>query len=60
MKRIYLMIESCQDCGELYEDCYCDFIEFVEEENKDFVFEYAFESLSENNSQFRKIYPKYE
>jgi hypothetical protein len=60
MKRIYLMIESCQDCGELLDDCYCDLIELVEEDNKDFKFEYAFESLSENNSQFRKVYPKYE
>lgn len=54
------MIESCQDCGELLEDCYCDLIELVEEDNKDFKFEYAFESISENNSQFRKVYPKYE
>lgn len=54
------MIEMCVYCGELDEDCFCDFIEFIEEENKDFVFEYAFESISENNSQFRKVYPKYE
>lgn len=54
------MIDMCQDCGELDEDCLCGLIEMIEEENKDFKFEYAFESISENNSQFRKVYPKYE
>lgn len=59
MKRIYFMIETCEDCGELLDDCSCD---FEEEEDlvKNFKFEHAFESITENNSQFRKINPKYD
>lgn len=36
-----------------------DSVEYVEE-NPDFKFEYAFESLTEGNSQFRKVMPIFE
>lgn len=54
------MIETCEDCGELLDDCICDFEEDEEVLVKNFKFEHAFESITENNSQFRKINPKYD
>lgn len=53
------MIETCEDCGELLNECVCDFEE-DETLTKNFKFEHAFESITENNSQFRKINPKYD
>lgn len=33
---------------------------FIEDSNPDFKFEYAFESITEGNTQFRKVMPIFE
>lgn len=51
----------CDTCGELLnQECICHLDETEEQEaNSDFKFEYAFESITEINSSFKKKYPDY-
>lgn len=52
----------CSYCGELESDCVCDVvIEYLEDNDPDFKFEWAHESTTESNStSFRIILPIYE
>jgi hypothetical protein len=48
-----MKIEDYLEDEELEEDLW-------EEDNPDFKFEYAFESITEGNTQFRKVMPIFE
>lgn len=49
--------DFCDDCGELMNiDCQCALDEAQEIDTADFKFEYAFESITESSSSFRKRY----
>lgn len=48
----------CPDCGEVNDDCVCELYEDSQEvDESEWQFEYAFESITESNSSFRRIKP---
>lgn len=47
----------CQDCGEHTDECVCQPEDIQEVDESEYKFEYAFESITESNSSFRRIKP---
>jgi len=53
-------LDFCSDCGDLYDDngeCFSCSPKYQKHERKVYRFEYAFESLTERSSKFKKVYP---
>lgn len=54
-------LSYCEDCGNEEHDCVCDVIEYLEESNADFRFEYAHEMVcNPYNTLFKQIPPDYD
>lgn len=49
--------EFCQDCGEEYPECRCELYDCQNNDDDEFKFEYAFESITQRNSSFKKNTP---
>ena len=49
---------KCNNCEQV--GCVCHLIEIIPEGSPDFKFEWAFESLTNDNSYFREISPVYD
>lgn len=51
----------CSYCGELESDCVCDVVvEYLEDCEPNFKWEYAMENISGHPTQFWEILPEYE
>ena len=49
---------KCNNCERV--ECVCHLIKIIPEGSPDFKFEWAFESLTNDNSYFREISPVYD
>ena len=49
--------DFCADCGELIRDCMCEASQEIDEDDGDFKFEYAFESITDSKSFFKPNQP---